>query len=445
MKKIIAVLIMLFIPLSLWAQEEDAPDENSSPEISTLGKEPTPKKKFVMKNRVFEVSLFNLDINLSNNSLTAGNFIRDSDDMKQTGKFFKDPISINLNDFAGGFTFNFGASIKPVSLNFNWKDKWGFGLDIGHINVTGNLLLSENFLSLREAEDDKFGIGAAVFADLGIPVFFHINKLKIKIRPSAFLPLVYTEPNITYNYRQVVDPVTGNSGMKFQVNYDMRIYSAFDMQELEKNGFDAVMQNNDIWNNLGFDLSLGAEFPLHDVIDIGVDVINIPLAMANLNHYIRLEGEAYFDTSKINLDGLLEGGEIPEDAYGYPEDFDIKYYNDGSTKLYRPFTMLSYAKYRPFKSPILSLIPSFGFSLNPLYAELASLEGGLNIRLDLANIFITTIGVNYNDRRWKNSVDFVLNLRAFELDFGISFQSSDFVKSFQGAGLGVNVGLKLGW
>jgi hypothetical protein len=437
MRKIFAVFIMLFIPLSLWAQEEEAPYENSDPEISTLEKEPTPKKKFVMKNRIFELSLVNLDVNLSNNSLTAGHFIRDSDDMRQTGKFFKDSISINLNDFSEGFTFNFGAIIKPVSLNFNWKDEWGVGLDIGHTNVTGNLLLSGDLLSFNEAEDDKSGIGAAVFTDFGIPVFFHLSKLKIKVRPSAFLPLFYTEPNITYNYRHVVDP-DGSSGMRLQVDYDMRIYSVIDMQG------SGVLQDN-VWDSLGFDLSLGAEYPLLDVLDIGVDIINIPLVTANLNHYMQIEGEAYFDSSKINIDDLLDGGEIPEDVYGYPEDFKIKYNNDGSTKIYRPFTLLSYAKYRPFKSPIFSLIPSFGFSLNPLYAELASLEGGLNIRLDLANIFITTIGVNYNDRRWKNSIDFVFNLRAFELDFGISFQSSDFVKSFQGAGFGVSAGLKFGW
>jgi hypothetical protein len=107
--------------------------------------------------------------------------------------------------------------------------------------------------------------------------------------------------------------------------------------------------------------------------------------------------------------------------------------------------MLFYAKYRPNESQIFSLIPSLGFSISRLYAQLGSIEGGLSARCDLSNIFITTIGINYNDRRWKNSIDFVLNLRVFEFDLGISFQSSDFVKSFQGAGLGVAVGFKFGW
>jgi len=438
MKKIFAVFIILFISLSLWAQDEEAPDENSSPEISTLEKEPTPKKKFAMKNRIFELSLANFDINISNNTFTPGDFIRSSGDRKKTGKFFKDSISINSNDFSRGFILNFGAIIKPVSLNFNWKDNWGVGLDAGHINVTGNVTLSKNLLSVGGASGEKIRAGAAVFADFGIPGFFHIYKFKIKIRPSIFLPMLYTASNISYSQRETTDPITGNSGTRFQVNYDMRVYSTFDMQ-----GSGALHDN--VGKNLGFDLSLGAEYPLFNWLDIGVDIINIPLVLAKLNHYMGIDGEAYFDSSKINIADLINGGEIPEDAYGYPKDYEIKYKSDGSKKIYRPFTMLSYVKYRPFKSPIFSLIPSLGFSINPLYTRHASIEGGLSVQLNLSNIFIHTIGINYNDRRWKNNIDFVLNLRAFELDFGISFQSSDFVKSFQGAGFGVNAGLKLGW
>ncbi len=107
--------------------------------------------------------------------------------------------------------------------------------------------------------------------------------------------------------------------------------------------------------------------------------------------------------------------------------------------------MLFYAAYRPFEGQVFAIIPSLGFSINRLYTQPAAVEGGLSFRWDIANIFIPSLGMHYNDRKWKNSLDFALNLRAFQLDFGVSFQSTDFVKSFLGAGLGVNFGLKLGW
>jgi hypothetical protein len=453
-KKALVLFVIFIFPMSLWAQEEEAPNDDSRIGIITWEEEqePPPKKRYAIKNRRFEISLFNFDVSLSNSFIAADYVIRNPIDMMQTGKLFKDSVSINLNDFLRGFQFNFDTVIDPLSLNFNWKDKWGFGLDIGHVNVTGNLLLSGNLLSVNEAKNDKFGAGGAVFVDCGIPVFFHYNEFKIKIRPSVFLPVVYTEPNIRYSYRKIVDEETGDSAMRLQVNYDMRVYSVVGLQGFKNNDFGDIGQDlqDNAWgiarNNLGYDFSLGVEYPWYDWLDVGVDIVNIPVPFANasLNHYMQIDGEAFFDASKIDIGKVYEDKKMPEDAYGYPKDFEIKYKN-GSVEIYRPFTMLFYAKYRPNESQIFSLIPSLGFSISRLYAQLGSIEGGLSARCDLSNIFITTIGINYNDRRWKNSLDFILNLRAFEFDFGISFQSSDFVKSFQGAGLGVAVGFKFGW
>jgi len=377
-------------------------------------------------------------------------------------KFFKDSVSINLNDFFKGFTFKFDTIIEPISLNFNWKDEWGFGLDIGHTNVTGNLLLSGNLLSFNEVTDDEFGVGAAAFTDVGIPVFFHLNEFKIKIRPSVFLPVVYTEPSISYKYRQAIDPNTWDLGMRLEVSYNVRVYSIIEglKEKIERNDWDAIWQNlqDNAWDiarkNLGYDFSLGLEYPWDDWLDIGVDIINIPLVTASLSHFIHIEGGAFFDTSKIDYNVLNNSDINISDMFKEGVVYDYQHNmedgnedTDDPPKIYRPFTMLFYAKWRPFESsPGFSLIPSLGFSINPLYVKHGSIEGGLSVRFDAANIFITTIGINYNDRKWKNSIDFVLfNLRAFELDLGISFQSSDFVKSFKGAGLGVSVGLRFGW
>jgi hypothetical protein len=49
------------------------------------------------------------------------------------------------------------------------------------------------------------------------------------------------------------------------------------------------------------------------------------------------------------------------------------------------------------------------------------------------------------DHKWKNSIDYTLNLRLVQFDMGIIFQSQEFVKSWQGDGFGFNFGLKLGW
>jgi len=442
MKKLPLLLIMLFFAFSFamfaWAQDEDEEDDDDRPtQASASEQEEEPelpeRKRHGIRNRTFEISLANVSVDVSNDFVTAKDF-------------FRETFVINLDDFLDGFRLDFGAAVKPLSLNFNWKDRWGFGLDFAHIDVFGNVSLSGNMMTLSTAEDDKFGVGAAAFVDvLGVPVFFHARDFKVKIRPAVYFPLLYAEPGITYNY----------NGTRLSVDYDIRVYTPISL-ELLAGDSDAPIQDSltmdTAWqilnNNLGFDLSLGLEYPLYSWLDIGTSIVNLPIpfAAARLNHYTLLRDSVYFDSSKIDINDLIDGEGIPEDAYHVPDDFDPEYgYDSGGKALYRPFKMLFYANYRPFDSYILTLIPSLGFSINRLYPSIGAIEGGISACLDLGNIFIATLGINYTDRKWKNSLDLVFNFRAIELDVGVSVQSPDFIKSFQGAGLGVSVGVKLGW
>jgi len=438
-------------------------EEQEAPQTQETLKAPETKekKKFRIKNRTWELSIASFGFDFSNDFIAAGDIIESpfymlgniSDISQDPGLIWKNPIVIDLDRFFDGFRFNFGASIKPFTFNFNWKDKWGFGLDIAHIDVTGNLSLSGNMVTFSEAVQDEFGVGGAVFVEVGVPVFFHYKDFKIRIRPAAYVPVVYTEPKISYTF---VETATGTL---FAVNYDMRFYSLVnldgDMDDILQNLID---NSKDIpKNNMGYDFGLNIEYPWFYNLDIGLDLVNIPVpfATAKLNHYMQLSGSVWMDTSNLNITDLIvedeEGNtqsfdDLRGTVYDYPDDIEpeFKYDADGK-KIYRPFAMVLYAHYRPFDSRFLTLIPSFGFSINYLYTKIAAVEGGLSARFDLANMFITTLGVNYNDRKWKNSLDFTMNLRAVEFNMGISLQSQDFARSWQGAGLGVNLGMKFGW
>jgi len=432
--------MLFYSALFLWAQEEEDVPE---------------KEPFRFKNRMVELSIANVNFNIANDFIAAADIFRDpfymlfhaQEIQKDPVKIYKDPVSVNINDFFNGFLLNTSVSIKPVSLNFNWKDDWGVGLDIAHVSATGNMAIFEKMLSLKKAKNEKFNMGMAAYTDVGIPIFFHYNDFKIKFRPAVYVPLIYVRPTITYTYiKNYQNPDTGAEGAYFEVKYNARLYTVIDMHEddiiqsLEKEGWNIPR------NNLGYDFGLCAEYPWSDDLDIGVNIVNIPVpyAAAKLNHYTQASGSMSVDTSYFDMNGMTDG-DIPEEAHSFSNDDETHGYNSAGKIIYRPFTMLFFLDYRPYDSRILSLIPSLGFSVNTLYNEPASVEGGLSARIDLSNIFITTLGINYNDRAWKNSVDFILNLRAFQLDFGLSSQSSDLVKSWQGAGVGINFGMKFGW
>jgi hypothetical protein len=95
--------------------------------------------------------------------------------------------------------------------------------------------------------------------------------------------------------------------------------------------------------------------------------------------------------------------------------------------------------------PFFSILPVLGFSINPIFVNAFSLETALRFRVDIANMFITTLGFAYEDQLWKNGIDFIFNFHVVELGLGIAMQSQDFVSSWQGKGISVNVGLKLGF
>ena len=436
MKKIILVLLMLLLSLSAWARGDDDDDyEDEEPVETQVQPQESPpllvkRKKTGIKNRTFELSLLNTNVNVSNDVVAA------MDILKETAVF-------NIDDVLSGIRLDFGASITPLSLNFNWRDKWGMGLDLARVDVFGNVSLSGSILSLEIEKRLKTGAGAAVFVNVvGVPIFFHANNFKVKIRPSAYLPVVYAEPRVWYSFNRE----------RLSLEYDLKVYSLISMEGIADDGMNALQDNFDLNDipgilndNLGFDLGLCVEYPLYPWLDLGVDIVNIPFIQAKLYHYLQLKDEVYVDTELIDILDLINGGEFPKEAYHYPEDFTPGYYTNSSGKsVYRPFKMLFYANYRFFDSNLLTLRPQLGFSINRLYPEQGSIEAGLSARLDLGNVFVTTLGTGYLDRNWKHSLDFIFNFRVFEIDLGVSVQSPDFAKSFRGAGAGVNFCLKMG-
>jgi hypothetical protein len=477
-KKTPVFLILFFASLALWAYDEtpagtDMPlagHESDTPETESVdnGEDETPpapppkkRKEFHLKNRGFEIGIANMQVGFANDFIATDDFIWKTAIFKffQNGEIFRDVPEIDINKFLDGFRIDFGLYVRPFFLNINVKDKWGFGLDVARIETAGNFGISENLLGLKQAKNDSStGAGAAVFVDVGIPVFFHIKEFKINFRPSVFIPLAYVPPGgITYTYeRSVTKNVDGISvsGVKISANYDLGVYTPIPLDGFldgseNPDPLAMVWSLLDKWKGFGYDFNLGVEYPYDERLDLGVNLTGIPLIPANLGHGTGLKGEAWVDTSKIDIYELITGDldfdSLRGRAFDYPENFDIKPIA-GGLKVLRPFKMVAYADWRPFETRLLSLIPSAGFAINPLYMQPASFEGGLSIRLDLGNIFVATFGINYNDRKWRNSIDLtLLNLYILQIDLGLVFQSQDFVESWRGAGFAVNFGLKLGF
>jgi hypothetical protein len=240
-------------------------------------------------------------------------------------------------------------------------------------------------------------------------------------------------PEISYTY-------FSNSGAtELDLIYGVRAYTGFSNSDGRKGELTA---------SVGISISIGAEYPLSKALglteksrfldfDVALDLINVPLLPASMRSYTEMNG--WISSYGINLDDFFNNIETSGGTNSVTSD-------KGSKNAYRAFKMIASAKWRPFMGKeMLTVSPSLGFCINPLYVSSLSLEAGIKARLDIANRFIATAGVNYKDRIFINSLDLALNMRSFELNLGVSMQSHSFLKSWTVGGLGINFGLKLGW
>jgi hypothetical protein len=370
----------------------------------------------VFGNRTFEFSLMNFDIGFSN-------------DYIGTKDIFKETVVIDLDEFEKGFNTTFGLGLTPFYFSYHNKS-WGFGLATG-LEATGAMSLSGKLLSFGETKNDDgiSEVNGALFAEIGIPAFFHFDRFKIKVRPAFYYPLLYTTSNITYV----------KEGNVLNLGYEINAYMSF---AADADDFRLTASN-------GVDIHIGVEYPLSEMLglsnllffldfDVGLDLINIPLIPAKMKDYMTITGSIGSD-KPLNFfgdDGMDEFASINDGAENK---------SDGNKSVYRPFKAHAWAAWRPLGINLITITPTLGFAINPLYVEPASFEGGIKGRLNLFNLFSATLGIGHYDRLWKNSLDLALNIKLYEVNFGINLQSPDFAKSFTGAGFGASLSMKFGW
>jgi len=406
MKKI-TLLILLFISVVVLA----FPETKASSKKTKNKEEPkTPMR------RTFEIGV--ADVSLSN----INDFLLVED-------FLKETVVIDLDKIQDALNIGFNLSAYPVFININVKEKWGLGLS-AKIDATGNFVFPENMMSLKQAVNEKVHVNAAVFAEAGLNWFFTVDKLKIKLRPAIYYPVIYVDSDDTYY---------NNNKDGLSISYNAKLFTAWD-------------EDYNITASPGFDLYAGIEFPVAKALGIskiplldfgiGVDVYGIKLVGAILRNYTEYSG--LFGNDNIDIFGS-DGG---QGGLGLEDDLSkmAEIYGMEDKLITRPFRAQAWLDWRPFfGSRLFTIYPMIGCSINPLYDDPFSKEYGIKGRLDIKNIFIAELTVKQEDRLWQDSINLILNLKLIELNLGASLKSPEFIKDLSVGGLGANFGLKIGW
>jgi hypothetical protein len=362
---------------------------------------------------------------------------------------FQKTMEIDLTQDPAPLFFDLGAGSR-FFINLNIQEKLGFGMFAG-VDALGQLGIPKDLQEFLRHNDigktyeGDIGTGGAIFFEAGAHGYFSINQFRISLRPAYYVPVMYLKPNSHYRFETRDD---GTGALSAEFTYDLALYTPFAPSD---NSDDLNLDNFDMSNlsdSGGVDLAVAVDYLLLPNLTLGATITHIPVFPAELTHYTSITGgkELYSDNF---LNELLDGGNLEDLLHN--KEIDSSH---GSLMIFRPFKFGVNAVYTPFAdNRIISfdLIPQIGYAYNEIYLEPHSFEVMVKARAGLFNVmksnplFIFTVGTGYEDKLWKHSLDFVLNLRAFQLDIGVALQSEDFLKSFQGSGLAVNAGFIFGW
>jgi hypothetical protein len=365
----------------------------------------------------------------------------------RTGDVFQENITLDISQMAGELGNGLGVFFDTRGkffLNFNLGALWSFGFFTG-LDALGQFKIPQSMVELlTEGNDldktysDKLGLGAAVFYEAGFRVSAKIRRIKFTVRPAYFLPLAYMS-NTRVNYAFALED---NGTLTMEGNYNVEMYTPFPREGITalKDGNIAALPETvgiaDTLKKGGVDVVLRAEYPVYHNFVIGASLGHIPLAAARLTEKYSLSGG--FKLFKTLDDVINNNFDLPDiamnDAYGA-----------GRKAVYRPFKVGFDAVYRPFNIRLVTLRPELALVFNSIYDSPVYLDCGITGELNLADIFVIALGSRFEDLVWKERIGLTLNLRLIELIAGITTQSQQFLRSFQGAGFGVDIGVRVGF
>jgi hypothetical protein len=397
--KRISVVVLFLCTLSLWAQDKP--------------------------HRLIELG-FDAGASFANSYLRAKDILRETVTLD---------VSQMADDLYKGFGVLFDAHGKSF-INVNLGASWGFGLFAG-VDAVGQFKIPQSMVELlsrgndlNKSYSDNLGLGAASFLETGLWTSFKLRRIKFTVQPAYYVPLAYLgKPTVNYSFRTGDDGAISVSG-----TYKAELYTPVPFDDIGDVDVGSILGKG------GVDISLRGEYPLYSNLILGGTITHIPFFPAQLSDKYSMNGS--FDFTGKNIENIIDIINGDEDAPEFTMDTESGY---GNKIVFRPFKVGVDAVYRPFRWRLLTVKPEFALVFNSIYDIPVYADLGLTGELNLVDIIILGAGIHYEDLVWKHRLNLVLNFRVIELGVGISTQSQQFFKSFQAAGLGVDVGFRMGF
>ena len=290
---------------------------------------------------------------------------------------------------------------------------------------------------------------ADLFAYAAIDAGWNTKQSRLKVTGSAFSSLGHLDAGDTY-----VKVYSNDDKSGFEAKVDAKLYSPVDYSA-GFNDTQALLSN--LGSNMGFDIGVEYQKDLLKFLTVG-GTVRMPLKPSTLNMLSAVTNDMEYSFS---FDEMLNGSSSEDNDDDEDENTESTEENNESKdfiqkavvldtpyKIHRPFKVGVSADFHPFGSLLttsgyLGLGVRHPFATNKNETQ-AYIDYSVAGRFSLWNILSFEASHSRMDEIFKNQFAIELNIRLVEVDAGVSFQSTSFAKSFEGAGVGAFVTVCIG-
>lgn len=390
-------------------------------------------------HRFFEIGV-DADAGVSNGWFRAKDIFTETVviDFTKMADNLKKGLPIDMN--AGAVTF--------LALNVGPGKKTHIGFSVGVEGTASgsvpqvvlDLIGKGNSLNVPVSSD--VNVRSEVYASATVDIGFFIKKLGITISPSVFVPVLYAHSRDSQF--SVLSDTDGAYSVSGQLN--LTAYTIAPLNDMSN-----LSWMQDMINIGGLDFSIAAEYPILPFLDVGLSIRNIPAVSGKLNYKteipvsVNIEGNAsdMFEGkfpdfgNAVQIPELSGIPSVPVSAYGVRRPLKI-----GLAAAVRPLFGWKWFTVRAGTDFCFRLNGETGLDMFYFdYDLMLDLMGSIGSH-ELAALRLATSREN---EVFCQSVGIMLNLRVLELNVAVASQSADFLKSFQLAGLGAKVGVRVGF
>ena len=354
--------------------------------------------------------------------------------------FLKKDLVVDLRKIANecpGSGFNIRADAQPsLAFNVNIRDIH-VGFSTGS-EVFSSMTVSDDLFdflgygnTIGEAMDFDFRTDADIFAFSKVDVGFRLGKFKINVQPALFLPILSIRDSggtIT-----VVNDSDGN--LFVHQTTSMTVYSIADLKANDgAYSIDDSQMSTALARGYGFDIGGGVSYQLTNSLNLEA-TCRIPLIPGHLYHKATIESGSDYN---MKLTEFSDSESTKRDQVVTNEESDLA--------VIRPLKLNVYAN-KDLLGSLFTARGGLGFGVRRPFSDSFAFypEYYLGINLNLINIFKIGVSTEYTDQIFIHQLGTTVNVRVFQLDLGISTQSSSFVKSLSVAGVGAYAYVTMGF